>query len=179
MDNGFPKGKTRKGAKVERDKNAEVALDLYMKGNNFREIGEVLGFSRQRAHTIVKEELAKASKRLSDLGDGVMVNQVKRLEYVIKLALRDLEKSIEVDYEEDEDGHRQRRTTLVNKLDPQIAQVIFKAQERMSKYLGHDKPEKKEFEVGDNLASVILQSRKVKELPAPVDAEFTEIDSDD
>ena len=170
MVKGFPKGKTRKQASRDRDGRALVAVKMHTMGSSYREIADELDISRTSAFELVKRETDKATKELDDAGRNMVTTQIARLEHVTKLALRDIEKSIEIDFEPGEDGRSERVIKQIEKIDPQVAQVIFKAQERMSKYLGHDTPQKVEHEHKLTLADLIMESKK----QIPMDAEFKE-----
>jgi hypothetical protein len=47
--------------RIERAENASRALELRLRGLNFEQIGREMGFSRQRAHALVTEEVARVN----------------------------------------------------------------------------------------------------------------------
>lgn len=143
MDVGFPKDTTRRQAKFDKEEKSTQALIMHLSNNSYREIGRALGVSHTTAHGLVKEELMEAAKLRNDLGPAALEVELKTIQDLIELCKRDMTKSIEVDFEE-VDGQRKRTTTLVDKIDPQIGQLLIRAQERKAKFLGQDQAQKVE-----------------------------------
>ena len=52
--------------RIQRAQNAREALELRLQGLTFDQIGARMGFSRQRAHAIVAEELARVNAERSE-----------------------------------------------------------------------------------------------------------------
>jgi hypothetical protein len=67
-------------ARVGRSRRAGQALELRKAGLTFREIGRRMGFSEQRAHALVTEELARLNADRAEQADAVTRLEVERLD---------------------------------------------------------------------------------------------------
>jgi hypothetical protein len=70
-------------ARVGRSGRAARALDLRKGGLTFREIGERMGFSEQRAHRLVTEELARLNAERAEAAEAVTRLEVERLDALL------------------------------------------------------------------------------------------------
>jgi hypothetical protein len=67
-------------ARVGRSSRAGRALELRKAGLTFRTIGQKMGFSEQRAHTLVTEELARLNATRAEAAEAVTRLEVERLD---------------------------------------------------------------------------------------------------
>jgi hypothetical protein len=66
--------------RVTRALNARTALELRLAGLNFDEIGGRMGFSRQRAHALVSEELARVNAERNERAAELIRVEAERLD---------------------------------------------------------------------------------------------------
>lgn len=67
---GSPGGKASPSA-IESYNNKQKALELRMAGATYQEIGDRLGFTRQRAYAIIKEELSKLNEERANTRESL------------------------------------------------------------------------------------------------------------
>jgi hypothetical protein len=67
-------------ARVVRSRRAGQALELRKAGLTFREIGRRMGFSEQRAHALVTEELARLNADRAEAAEAVTRLEIERLD---------------------------------------------------------------------------------------------------
>ena len=70
-------------ARVGRSSRAGQALELRKGGLTFRQIGQRMGFSEQRAHTLVTEELQRLNTQRAEAADAVTRLEVERLDSLL------------------------------------------------------------------------------------------------
>ncbi len=66
--------------RITRAENAREALGLRLQGLNFDQIGYRMGFSRQRAHTIVTEELGRVNAERNAAAGELRTLEAERLD---------------------------------------------------------------------------------------------------
>ncbi len=69
--------------RIRRAQRAAELLALRLKGYNFRQIGELMGFSEQRAFFIVREELARLNRERSAAASEVLRRELDRLDRLL------------------------------------------------------------------------------------------------
>jgi hypothetical protein len=72
-------------ARVTRSTNAGRALELRKAGLTFRQIGQRMGFTEQRAHKLVTEELARLNSKRSEAAEAVTRLEVERLDALLRV----------------------------------------------------------------------------------------------
>jgi hypothetical protein len=70
-------------ARIGRAERAGQALDLRKAGLTFREIGERMGVSEQRAHAIVTQELARLNAKRAESAEAVTRLEIERLDALL------------------------------------------------------------------------------------------------
>jgi hypothetical protein len=70
-------------ARIGRSERAGRVLDLRKSGLTFREIGTRMGFSEQRAHALVTQELARLNAKRSESAEEVTRLEVERLDALL------------------------------------------------------------------------------------------------
>ena len=98
------------------------ALELRLSGMPYVDIAKAVGVSESRAHQMVKEYLDKLDVEMKENGHRVRQMELRRLDRLLNRAMQRLD-------EEYTD---------------KTIEVILKIQERRTRYLGLDKPGKKE-----------------------------------
>jgi len=158
MKEGFPKDTTRKGASIQKQEKVEIAMKMHIEGYTYAHIARELGVSRECVSKYVKNELADAVSRREDLGDNIVQTELSRLNAVVKLCMRDLEKQ-EIEWIEDEStGEKVPSTT--ERLDNYVAATLFKAIEQKAKLLGLYKASKVEHKHEiTTIEDLVIQSK--------------------
>jgi hypothetical protein len=70
-------------ARIGRSERATEALELRKAGLTFRQIGQRMGFSEQRAHTLVTEELARLNAKRAENATAVLRLELLRLDAML------------------------------------------------------------------------------------------------
>jgi hypothetical protein len=78
-----------KASKIKNAENAIKAMELRKAGCTFKEIGKQLGFSEQRAHAIVTNELALLRGHLAESASDVLTLELQRLDSLFVRAYTD------------------------------------------------------------------------------------------
>jgi len=167
MDEGFPKGLSRPEAAHEKEKKALKAYEMRVNGYSGKDIAIELDISRTYVYTLINEFVDREAVYRKEL---VQV-EIDRLDVVIKLCMRDLERQ-EVTWVTDEDTG-EKVPSQQDRIDNQVCATLFKAQERKAKFLGLDKPQevKHDHEHTITIEDMILQSQPE---PKVIDVEAKE-----
>jgi predicted transcriptional regulator len=67
---------------VKASERASQALELRKAGATYRQIGEAMGFTEQRAHQIVTHELVRLNKDRAESAEGVRTLELDRLDAI-------------------------------------------------------------------------------------------------
>jgi hypothetical protein len=78
----MPRGTASRGH-VSRAERAARALELRKAGMTFRQIGQEMGFTEQRAHAVVTHELARLNAKRAEDGGTVTRLEVERLDAML------------------------------------------------------------------------------------------------
>lgn len=171
--------------KTPRELKAIDCMEQFVKGLTYREMAKVLGISKTDAHHLVKKQLQEAAKLRQDLGSAAIELELGRIETITKACLESLNHTIEVHYVMEEDGEGNmkpvKRDVLVKRIDEKTGNLLLKAMERKSKYLGQDQAQKVDVNVSVSIEQLIIASNKPELLAEPdvVDAEIIVIEEDE
>src|SRR5437016_4803851 len=83
----YKRGDRKRGklsvARIGRAERAARALDLRKAGMTFKEIGAEMGFTEQRAHRIVTQELARLNAKRAESAGAVTRLEMERLDAML------------------------------------------------------------------------------------------------
>lgn len=137
---------------VVREQRRAQVLELYLHGKTLRFIAKEVGISKSQAHNDLKHELAALKAKREDLAEGIMQAELERLDKLLDMLIRDLEKKIEISGYGDN-----TETEVIEKIDPVLANLIIKVMDRRAKYLGLNAPEKREHTGTLSLRDLLTQ----------------------
>jgi hypothetical protein len=103
--------------RIGRSQRAAQALELRIAGLTFREIGKRMGFSEQRAHALVTEELSRLNAKRAEQAAAVTRLELERLDRLVKGVWVKAQAG-----------------------DPAAQQCVLRCMERRAKLLGLDAP---------------------------------------
>lgn len=136
--------------RIEAAERKAKALALRKQGMTYRQVGKALGITEQRAHQIVKEEIARLNKSSSETAEEIRSLELMRLDQALAKILPILNETTEPDpTKEIKDdlpkGIRKIRiTTKGGKSNRELALMacdrMLKIMDRRAKYLGLDTP---------------------------------------
>ena len=130
--------------RVEAAKRREQAIMLRRSGWTFERIGQKLGITTSRAHSLVNEALVEARKQVSDVADELRVVEISRL-----------------------DGLLEKFYPKAMKGDDQAAHRVLKIAERRAKLLGLDAPVRTSLQGGgDDAPPIVTEARVSIYIPA-------------
>jgi hypothetical protein len=70
-------------ARISRSQRAMMALDFRLAGKTYREVGQLMGFSEQRAHQLVTQELQRLNALRAEAAAEVMRLEAERLDALL------------------------------------------------------------------------------------------------
>ena len=151
----------------------EKAFDMYLMGKGYREIAKELdcGVSHVTIFNWVKKELKFSVKNRIGMADEHIETEAHRLDHIIKLTMRDIEKSIETNYDYET---QKMRVAQIKKVDPAMAKIIMEAIKLKVNLFGMAKPQKIEVTNKMDLSELVKLAGKVTD--DEIRAEFTPID---
>lgn len=165
-----------------RDEYRVKAWNYHLEGYSYREIARFISkeAGEEIMHSSIWQWLATDRKQLvKQRPDVVAENRetvAAQIDKVLRTGMRDLDTTIQVDYDDTGDGKPERINRLVDRIDPDASRAVMDALKTKIKLFGLNIPEKKEISITATLSDLIGMTGKVTE--KEIEAEFKEVDGE-